>query len=140
MGDSRSDNIQFCSFSILEKRVLQTLILACKKSKKFNTRFVSHINTKVHPRRLRGGQLGHKKLAAKVFNNGQESPWDTTLNEPVPQLICCFHDLPLRRSSPANSIVSHTVWLVQDSFLREEFLVKWDPRNQRNSIIGKISV
>lgn len=140
MGDSRSDNIQFCSFSILEKRVLQTLILACKKSKKFNTRFVSHINTKVHPRRLRGGQLGHKKLAAKVFNNGQESPWDTTLNEPVPQLICCFHDLPLRRSSPANSIVSRTVWLVQDSFLREEFLVKWDPRNQRNSIIGKISV
>lgn len=140
MGDSRSDKIQFCSFSILEKRVLQTLILACKKSKKFNTRFVSHINTKVHPRRLRGGQLGHKKLAAKVFNNGQESPWDTTLNEPVPQLICCFHDLPLRRSSPANSIVSHTVWLVQDSFLREEFLVKWDPRNQRNSIIGKISV
>lgn len=140
MGDSRSDNIQFCSFSILEKRVLQTLILACKKSKKFNTRFVSHINTKVHPRRLRGGQLGHKKLAAKVFNNGQESPWDTTLNEPVPQLICCFHDLPLRRSSPANSIVSRTVWLVQDTFLREEFLVKWDPRNQRNSIIGKISV
>ena len=140
MGDSRSDNIQFCSFSILEKRVLQTLILACKKSKKFNTRFVSHINTKVHPRRLRGGQLGHKKLAAKGFNNGQESPWDTTLNEPVPQLICCFHDLPLRRSSPANSIVSRTVWLVQDSFLREEFLVKWDPRNQRNSIIGKISV
>lgn len=140
MGDSRSDNIQFCSFSILEKRVLQTLILACKKSKKFNTRFVSYINTKVHPRRLRGGQLGHKKLAAKVFNNGQESPWDTTLNEPVPQLICCFHDLPLRRSSPANSIVSRTVWLVQDSFLREEFLVKWDPRNQRNSIIGKISV
>ena len=140
MGDSRSDNIQFCSFSILEKRVLQTLILACKKSKKFNTRFVSHINTKVHPRRLRGGQLGHKKLAAKVFNNGQESPWDTTLNEPVPQLICCFHDLPQRRSSPANSIVSRTVWLVQDSFLREEFLVKWDPRNQRNSIIGKISV
>lgn len=140
MRDSRSDNIQFCSFSILEKRVLQTLILACKKSKKFNTRFVSHINTKVHPRRLRGGQLGHKKLAAKVFNNGQESPWDTTLNEPVPQLICCFHDLPLRRSSPANSIVSRTVWLVQDSFLREEFLVKWDPRNQRNSIIGKISV
>lgn len=140
MGDSRSDNIQFCSFSILEKRVLQTLILACKKSKKFNTRFVSHINTKVHPRRLRGGQLGHKKLAAKVFNNGQESPWDTTLNEPVPQLICCFHDLPLRRSSPANSIVSRTVWLVQDSFLREEFSVKWDPRNQRNSIIGKISV
>ena len=140
MGDSRSDNIQFCSFSILEKRVLQTLILACKKSKKFNTRFVSHINTKVHPWRLRGGQLGHKKLAAKVFNNGQESPWDTTLNEPVPQLICCFHDLPLRRSSPANSIVSRTVWLVQDSFLREEFLVKWDPRNQRNSIIGKISV
>ena len=140
MGDSRSDKIQFCSFSILEKRVLQTLILACKKSKKFNTRFVSHINTKVHPRRLRGGQLGHKKLAAKVFNNGQESPWDTTLNEPVPQLICCFHDLPLRRSSPANSIVSCTVWLVQDSFLREEFLVKWDPRNQRNSIIGKISV
>ena len=140
MGDSRSDNIQFCSFSILEKRVLQTLILVCKKSKKFNTRFVSHINTKVHPRRLRGGQLGHKKLAAKVFNNGQESPWDTTLNEPVPQLICCFHDLPLRRSSPANSIVSRTVWLVQDSFLREEFLVKWDPRNQRNSIIGKISV
>lgn len=140
MGDSRSDNIQFCSFSILEKRVLQTLILACKKSNKFNTRFVSHINTKVHPRRLRGGQLGHKKLAAKVFNNGQESPWDTTLNEPVPQLICCFHDLPLRRSSPANSIVSRTVWLVQDSFLREEFLVKWDPRNQRNSIIGKISV
>lgn len=140
MGDLRSDNIQFCSFSILEKRVLQTLILACKKSKKFNTRFVSHINTKVHPRRLRGGQLGHKKLAAKVFNNGQESPWDTTLNEPVPQLICCFHDLPLRRSSPANSIVSRTVWLVQDSFLREEFLVKWDPRNQRNSIIGKISV
>lgn len=140
MGDSRSDKIQFCSFSILEKRVLQTLILACKKSKKFNTRFVSHINTKVHPRRLRGGQLGHKKLAAKVFNNGQESPWDTTLNEPVPQLICCFHDLPLRRSSPANSIVSRTVWLVQDSFLREEFLVKWDPRNQRNSIIGKISV
>lgn len=140
MGDSRSDNIQFCSFSILEKSVLQTLILACKKSKKFNTRFVSHINTKVHPRRLRGGQLGHKKLAAKVFNNGQESPWDTTLNEPVPQLICCFHDLPLRRSSPANSIVSRTVWLVQDSFLREEFLVKWDPRNQRNSIIGKISV
>lgn len=140
MGDSRSDKIQFCSFSILEKRVLQTLILACKKSKKFNTRFVSHINTKVHPRRLRGGQLGHKKLAAKVFNNGQESPWDTTLNEPVPQLICCFHDLPLRRSSPANSIVSRTVWLVQDSFLREEFSVKWDPRNQRNSIIGKISV
>lgn len=140
MGDSRSDKIQFCSFSILEKRVLQTLILACKKSKKFNTRFVSHINTKVHPRRLRGSQLGHKKLAAKVFNNGQESPWDTTLNEPVPQLICCFHDLPLRRSSPANSIVSRTVWLVQDSFLREEFLVKWDPRNQRNSIIGKISV
>lgn len=140
MGDSRSDKIQFCSFSILEKRVLQTLILACKKSNKFNTRFVSHINTKVHPRRLRGGQLGHKKLAAKVFNNGQESPWDTTLNEPVPQLICCFHDLPLRRSSPANSIVSRTVWLVQDSFLREEFLVKWDPRNQRNSIIGKISV
>lgn len=140
MGDSRSDKIQFCSFSILEKRVLQTLILACKKSEKFNTRFVSHINTKVHPRRLRGGQLGHKKLAAKVFNNGQESPWDTTLNEPVPQLICCFHDLPLRRSSPANSIVSRTVWLVQDSFLREEFLVKWDPRNQRNSIIGKISV
>ena len=140
MGDSRSDNIQFCSFSILEKRVLQTLILVCKKSKKFNTRFVYHINTKVHPRRLRGGQLGHKKLAAKVFNNGQESPWDTTLNEPVPQLICCFHDLPLRRSSPANSIVSRTVWLVQDSFLREEFLVKWDPRNQRNSIIGKISV
>lgn len=140
MGDSRSDKIQFCSFSILEKSVLQTLILACKKSKKFNTRFVSHINTKVHPRRLRGGQLGHKKLAAKVFNNGQESPWDTTLNEPVPQLICCFHDLPLRRSSPANSIVSRTVWLVQDSFLREEFLVKWDPRNQRNSIIGKISV
>ena len=108
MGDSRSDNIQFCSFSILEKRVLQTLILACKKSKKFNTRFVSHINTKVHPRRLRGGQLGHKKLAAKVFNNGQESPWDTTLNEPVPQLICCFHDLPLRRSSPANLIISRT--------------------------------
>ena len=140
MGDSRSDNIQFCSFSILEKRVLQTLILAYKKSKKFNTRFVSHINTKVHPRRLRGGQLGHKKLAAKVFNNGQESPWDTTLNEPVPQLICCFHDLPLRRSSPANSIVSRTVWLVQDSFLREEFLVKWDLRNQRNSIIGKISI
>ena len=140
MGDSRSDNIQFCSFSILEKRVLQTLILACKKSKKFNTRFVSHINTKVHPRRLRGGQLGHKKLAAKVFNNGQESPWDTTLNEPVPQLICCFYDLPLRRSSPANLIVSRTVWLVQDSFLREEFLVKWDPRNQRNSIIGKISI
>ena len=140
MGDSRSDKIQFCSFSILEKRVLQTLILACKKSKKFNTRFVSHINTKVHPRRLRGGQLGHKKLTAKVFNNGQESPWDTTLNEPVPQLICCFHDLPLRRSSPANSIVSRTIWLMQDSFLREEFLVKWDPRNQRNSIIGKISV
>ena len=126
MGDSKSDNTQFCSFSILEKRVLQTLLLACKKRKKFNTRFVSHINAKARPRRLRGGQLGQEKLAAKVFNNGQESPWDTTLNEPVPQLICCFHDLPLRRSSPT------------DSILRREFLVKWDPRNQRFSIIGKI--
>jgi len=108
MGYSKSDNTQFCSFSILEKRVLQTLLLACKKRKKFNTRFVSHINTTVYPRRLRGGQLGQEKLVAKVFSNGQESPWDTTLNEPVPQLICCFHDLPLRRSSPTNSIVSRT--------------------------------
>ena len=126
MGDSKSDNTQFCSFSILEKRVLQTLFLACKKRKKFNTRFVSHINTKARPRRLRGGQLGQEKLGAKVFNNGQESPWDTTLNEPVPQFICCFHDLPLRRSSPT------------DSILHREFLVKWDPRDQRFSIIGKI--
>lgn len=108
MGYSKSDNTQFCSFSILEKRVLQTLLLAYKKRKKFNTRFVSHINTKVHPRRLRGGQLGQEKLAAKVFNTGQESPWDITLDELVPQLICCFHDLRLRRSSPANSIVSRT--------------------------------
>ena len=27
------------------------------------------------------------KTAAKVFKNGRESPWDTTLNGPVPRLI-----------------------------------------------------
>lgn len=32
MGDSKSDNTQFCSFSILEKRVLQTLLLEERNS------------------------------------------------------------------------------------------------------------
>ena len=31
--------------------------------------------------------MGQKKTTAKVFKNGQESPSDATLNEPVPRLI-----------------------------------------------------
>ena len=34
-----------------------------------------------------GRSAGSGKTEAKVFKNGQESPWDATLNEPVPQLI-----------------------------------------------------
>ena len=135
MGDSKSDNTQFCSFSILEKRVLQTLLLACKKRKKFNTRFVSHINTKVHPRRLRGGQLGQEKLAAKVFNNGKKAPGILLLMNQFHNLVAVFMIFLYEEVHPQTQLLAVPVWLVQ-----EEFLVKRDPRNQRNSIIGKISV
>ena len=58
---------------------------------------------------------------AKVFKNVRESPWDATVNKPVPRLIgmlvsdhvfsqselriyisLCFRDLLIRRSLPVN--------------------------------------
>ena len=61
----------------------------------------------------------------KFSRTGRESPWDTTLNEPVPRLIrmlvcdcdfvpnqepvlCCLRDLLIRKSLLANSTVSST--------------------------------
>ena len=90
MGYSKSDNTQFCSFSILEKRVLQTLLLACKKRKKFKTRFVSHINTKARPRRLRGSQLGQEKLVAKVSIMGKKAPGILLLMNQFHNLFAVF--------------------------------------------------
>ena len=37
-----------------------------------------------------GRSVGSGKREAKVFKKGQESSWDATLNEPVPQLIRMF--------------------------------------------------
>ena len=34
-----------------------------------------------------GRSVGSGKTEAKVFKNGWKSPWDATLNEPVPRLI-----------------------------------------------------
>lgn len=90
MGYSKSNNTQFCSFSILEKRVLQTLLLACKKRKKFKTRFVSHINTKARPRRLRGSQLGQEKLVAKVSIMGKKAPGILLLMNQFHNLFAVF--------------------------------------------------
>ena len=138
MGYSKSDNTQFCSFSILEKRVLQTLLLACKKRKKFKTRFVSHINTKARPCRLRGSQLGQEKLVAKVSIMGKKAPGILLLMNQFHNLFAVFMIFLYEEVHPQTRLLAVPVWLVQDSFLRDEFLVKWDPRNQRNSIIGKI--
>ena len=48
----------------------------------------------------------------------------------------CFRDLLIRRGL----LFAVPVWLGQESFLREEFRWKWDPKTQRNSIICKMSV
>ena len=43
-------------------------------------------------------------------------------------LLCCFCDLVVRRSLPASSTVCRVpVWLVPESFLKEELLVKVGP-------------
>ena len=76
MGYSKSDNTQFCSFSILEKRVLQTLLLAC--------------NTKARPRRLRGSQLGQEKLVAKVSIMGKKAPGILLLMNQFHNLFAVF--------------------------------------------------
>ena len=40
-----------------------------------------------------GQSVGSRIMVAKVFKNGEESPWDATLNKPVPRLIRMFvHD------------------------------------------------
>ena len=101
--------------------------------------------------------MGQKKTTAKVFKNGQESPSDATLNEPVPRLIrmlacdCQKKNIlcPISLLRPASiallSWSSYTkefvylktrllavpVLLEQESFLREQFSVfqwKWAPK------------
>lgn len=130
MGDSRSDNIQFCSFSILEKRVLQTLILGlCPTS---ILKFIL-------------GDWGAvswvtKNWQQKFSITGKKAPGILLLMNQFHNLFAVFMIFLYEEVHPQTRLLAVPVWLVQDSFLREEFLVKWDPRNQRNSIIGKISV
>ena len=104
---------------------------------------------KGHPRKPRGGQVGSDKQGGEsFFKNGRESPWespwDGTLNRPVPRLIrmlvyflCpiggqhlsrCFRSLLIWRGLTATRRLAEPVWVVQESVLREEFQWKRAPK------------
>ena len=68
------------------------LDLATLYSKKpVDVKFLSFGNSSI--RRPKGWSVGSGKNAAKVFKNGQESPGDNTINEPVLRpirMLVCF--------------------------------------------------
>ena len=104
---------------------------------------------------------GKKLKAEKVFKNRRESPWDGTLNEPVPRLIwilvsywaqkfylcliggqnlsrCCHH-LFARRSSAANSTFRRTCLApVGVIFSRGVFSFQWKMHQLKKSDCGLI--
>ena len=71
---------------------------------------------------------------------GKKAPGILLLMNQFHNLFAVFMIFLYEEVHPQTRLLAIPVWLVQDSFLQEEFLVKWDPRNQRNSITGKISV
>ena len=81
---------------------------------------IRKVSWKVTSSETKGQSVGSGKMAVKVFNNEQASPWVASLNEAIPWLIwllvcvclcpirgqhlsCYFCDLLTRKSLPANS-------------------------------------
>ena len=101
-----------------------------------------------------GRLVGSGKMATKVSMNRWRSPWDTTVNKPVPwliQMLVCDWAQKIRGQhlSHSNSWSSYTkectckldcslyaceklspvsVWLVQKNFLEKIFQRKWAPK------------